>query len=649
MGNIHIIIQRWFASGEGWAYDAEFPETLRNQAPQCIADALRFYQGKIYETQCDLNRCWTLYIHIEPDAESMDRTAQNRHPHFDIGILAPSRTSLTSEERKGIIESAKKISKAGSYDIKQICPDTAPSSFSGCGCRVFLSLFLILAFLSTFWLLHIRGKNPSVEQLSQELSQKLAQYPNLEEDSTDYTESQKRAKKRLIVYENFLNEYSVNNPLIEEWEAKKKEEVKIIEDLEKYLPLQDSKSEIDRSADKDKLGLIEKFLSEYTLEKYPKAKSVIDKMKQKKGELLESFDEKICTEIEDCKDDESLTFSERTENAKRRQEIYKKYAEYYPEDDPKHRELRDNAKKEKSFEDDNGKHIEKEKSDQSIENTSGEEQSAEFTVSLNEKDIPTRLIPSETHENPSITSEPKEKSVDWSSKNDFTNWKLAIVTQGDIYNSNYKLEKFIEINNEAATLGEKSKENPNNPELRFLAYFKRIDPFPDVNNVTEKEYNDKIAAICELYEVDSFSKLEDKLNFQKFFEKCECNCVVVPVDSKVCQLVQGFCIKESSPEYIQTLFDFMKGNNLLNNEKIQKEDCFLRPAFLVWSFFQKIRWPITPKDAVEMQNEKKMEEYFCQSFNGKVAFKGTDFKSILEEFYRVQEVFQRIKQSGKEQ
>lgn len=213
-------------------------------------------------------------------------------------------------------------------------------------------------------------KTSTREEIASQRLEELEQYLDGEENPADFVKIQALAKGRLGIYEKYVNYYSEKDPLRTELKTSMEQEQKLIEDLEKYIPLQESESKINHSADEDKIGLIETFLSDYTLENYPKAGSVIDEMNQKKLELLDFANSNLKAEIEPYRDDVMLSFSQRRENAIQREKIYEKTADFYPEDNPKHGDLHDKAEKEKTFAEEIGKYIEIEERFQTLESAS---------------------------------------------------------------------------------------------------------------------------------------------------------------------------------------------------------------------------------------------------------------------------------------
>ena len=98
MSDIHLLVQRWFVDGEGWAYDSNIPAELRLKAVREIANVAAQYLGKEIQLTRPLEvgnyRLWVL---IRKDVNCPDEKAASRLPHIDIGVLVPKELEVNSD------------------------------------------------------------------------------------------------------------------------------------------------------------------------------------------------------------------------------------------------------------------------------------------------------------------------------------------------------------------------------------------------------------------------------------------------------------------------------------------------------------------------------------------------------------------------
>ena len=159
MKNIHILVQRWFADGEGWAYDIDIPETVRMQAATQINDLAGQFEGEILTKTVRIDD-WYMYIRVEPDLNCLDRKAVPRHPHIDIGILSDE--ELDDATLSKLFQQAQAFEKHGAASNVNFADHNASTSFSWTPAVLLILLLCIGA--ATFFLWKNQGCSSQVSE-----------------------------------------------------------------------------------------------------------------------------------------------------------------------------------------------------------------------------------------------------------------------------------------------------------------------------------------------------------------------------------------------------------------------------------------------------------------------------------------------------
>ena len=149
MSKVHILIQRWFSDGEGWAYDAEFPSTLRMEAVSKISQVATGFHDNVIEQVISIGSSkYELYIRVEPDLNCPDILARKRHPHIDIGILSENPITPTDKARYQSI--APQVIKRGEFNLSDfgIINHNNNETESSSSSSILFPLLLILLLLA---------------------------------------------------------------------------------------------------------------------------------------------------------------------------------------------------------------------------------------------------------------------------------------------------------------------------------------------------------------------------------------------------------------------------------------------------------------------------------------------------------------------
>ena len=378
MNNVHILIQRWFADGEGWAYDVGFPEAVRMQAATQLNELARQFRDNVLTKTVRIGSRY-LYVRVEPDLNCLDPKAVPRHPHIDIGILSDE--ELDDSKLNKLFQQAHTFEKRGAASNEYFAQHDSKERPAGGGSWV-PTIFIILLLCvggGVYYLwnnqvasMPVAGgpdhksntentansgndTNPILKGAATGDGKQNTGLPGIPvdtgassgrtdvklENSTSLYESlekqlNERSQSEFVKRNDILQQmYQIANS-----DEKKSALQEQIDELKDYVDLEQRYNNINKNFT---IIAADQFLKDYPQVNYPKAAIFYQNIEKQWQECEKRFAEELQSDIHDLPKFEPYQFSRRVSYYQELDKIYRKYASYYPDGNAKNVEYNQKA------------------------------------------------------------------------------------------------------------------------------------------------------------------------------------------------------------------------------------------------------------------------------------------------------------------